>query len=233
MEHKSIPFEVKADVDDMRIKGYASVFDNWDSHGDKIIQGAFAETLKERFERPETSQIKVLYQHAHPMGMPEVMEEDSTGLYVEGAVTDTAKNRDRMALIADGVVDGMSIGFETVRFESVDDSENPDRSRILKELKLFEWSPVTWGANEAAYTELASKAEQLQQVYHGLKEGRTLSKANAERLEQAASAIEAVLEEHRSDGTDKQSDDDDSEMKRWLEGDFLDELDALNKLIGV
>jgi HK97 family phage prohead protease len=140
MQYKSTKFELKASNDNI-IEGYASYFGNVDSYGDIIEEGAFTKTLKENKNR-----VKVLWQHDinEPIGKPIVMEQDSTGLYIRAKISMTDTGKKAMELMRDGVVDEMSIGYDVIK-----DSWS-GKNRMLKELRLWEFSPVTFAANEKA-----------------------------------------------------------------------------------
>ena len=95
-------------------EGYASLFGVPDGAGDVVAPGAFATSLRKRPAR----EVRMLYQHfAHePIGVWETIREDGKGLYVRGRLTlDVVRAREVRALIADGALDGLSIGFRTVR----------------------------------------------------------------------------------------------------------------------
>ena len=89
---KTKSFKVKAEESESRVgvfTGYASVFGNVDSYGDVMVQGAFADTLKEW----EGRKIPVFYGHdltnpENNIGYVESAEEDDTGLLVR-CVVDT------------------------------------------------------------------------------------------------------------------------------------------------
>lgn len=125
------------------ITGYAATWDK-DRIDDVIHPGAFKRSLDTAFP---ARKIKTLWQHSLPFGMPHHMEEDSKGLLTVTKVSKTRENDERMEYITDGVVDSMSIGYELV--EGKYDIDN-DGIRHLRELKLFEYSPVTFACNEAA-----------------------------------------------------------------------------------
>ena len=60
----------------------------------------------------------MLFQHdpAAPIGVWQEMREDARGLFVRGRLmTDVAKGREVLALMRAGAIDGLSIGFRTVR----------------------------------------------------------------------------------------------------------------------
>jgi HK97 family phage prohead protease len=85
----------------------------------------------------------MLYQHsAHePLGVWETIREDARGLYVRGRLTlDVPRVNDVRALIADGALDGLSIGFRTVRARR----DSQTGHRLLTEVELWEISVVTF-----------------------------------------------------------------------------------------
>lgn len=126
-----------------KIEGYAAVFGNRDSYGDVILKGAFEKTL---VERPD---VKVLWQHDPrlPIGKQVDGFEDEFGLRVQGELSAISRVEDEVVpLLLDGVVSGLSIGYDVI-----DEEYNPELNCwFLKEIDLFEWSPVTFPANELA-----------------------------------------------------------------------------------
>ena len=144
MDFKAIKFETKA-IDDNKFEGYASYFNNIDSYDDIIERGAFKKTISENRGR-----IKVLWQHdaAEPIGIPEEMYEDDNGLYVRAKISMTDTGKKAMTLIRDGVITEMSIGYDVMK----DDYKmmGNRRVRMLKEVRLWEFSPVTFAANDKA-----------------------------------------------------------------------------------
>ncbi len=157
MQYKASRFELKA-AGDNTIEGYAAYFGNVDSYGDIIENGAFTKTLKENSGR-----VKVLWQHdtSEPIGKPIHMEQDSKGLYIKAKISMTDTGRKAMELMRDGVIDEMSIGYDIIK------DEYKAKNRMLKELRLWEFSPVTFAANEKArITSAKSLSELLYDVKH-------------------------------------------------------------------
>lgn len=157
MLYKASKFEIKASAENT-IEGYAAYFGNVDSYGDIIEQGAFTKTLKENNNR-----VKVLWQHNtnEPIGKPVQMEQDSKGLYIKAKISMTDVGRKAMELMRDGVIDEMSIGYDIIK------DEYKGKNRMLKELRLWEFSPVTFAANEKArITSAKSLSELLYDVKH-------------------------------------------------------------------
>lgn len=120
-------------------EGYASLFGMADGTGDVVARGAFTRSLRAR----PPAKVRLLYQHfAHePIGVWEAIREDSRGLFVRGRLTtDVQRAREVMALMHDGALDGLSIGFRTRRARR----DPASGHRILLELELWEISVVTF-----------------------------------------------------------------------------------------
>jgi hypothetical protein len=113
----------------------------------------------------------MLYQHfAHePIGVWEAIREDARGLYVRGRlVTDTQRGREVLALLNEGALNGLSIGFRTVRARR----DVKTNTRALLEIELWEISVVTFpllagsqvtavGGADGAANEIRRAAEAL------------------------------------------------------------------------
>jgi HK97 family phage prohead protease len=128
----------KATADGL-FSGYASLFGAVDLARDAVEPGAFAKSLARR----GAAGIRMLFQHdpAQPVGHWKVIREDAKGLYVEGQLTgNVARSADLRELLRDKAVDGLSIGFRTIRSRT--DAKTGVR-RIL-EADLWEISIVTF-----------------------------------------------------------------------------------------
>ena len=158
MEYKSLEFKESAvDMSARTIEGYVSTWD-LDQTNDIINEGAFKKTIAEGMP---SKRIKMLWQHdaMQPLGMPTEMYEDSKGLYAKGKISRTQLGDDALELMRDGVVDRFSIGFSIPQNKS---GYTDEGVRVITEVKLFEFSPVTFPANEAATIDLVkSLHEQL------------------------------------------------------------------------
>ncbi len=127
-----------------RFCGYASLFERIDSGGDRVAPGAFAKSLAQR----GSDAIRMLFQHdpKEPVGRWERIAEDSRGLWVEGQLVPTVPRADALrALIARRAIDGLSIGFRTVRA-----SRSGAGVRTLHEIDLWEVSIVTFPMMDGA-----------------------------------------------------------------------------------
>lgn len=144
------------------VTGYFAVFGNVDSDGDMIMPGAFKRTIQNNYSRQ-----KHLYQHNAIQVLSGTrkgnltLREDSKGLYFESKMSETSYGKDVILLYADGAIDEHSIGFNVVK------QQKASSYNEMLELKLWEGSTVTWGANELAQsTGLKSMTpEQLQKKH--------------------------------------------------------------------
>ena len=150
------------DVERRMIEGYYSVFDYKDSDGDIIMPGAYTKTIKENGPNGK-GRIMHLYQHdpLTVLGKPSMLVEDEKGLFFRTAITDTQLGTDVLKLYRDGVLTEHSVGINFVQR----DYSNEDEAYIVREVKMWEGSTVTWGANEMAKGGMAkgSMADQLDQ----------------------------------------------------------------------
>lgn len=122
-----------------RFSGYASVFGAVDLGRDRIAPGAFAASLRRRGTRG----IRMLFQHDpnEPIGTWLSIEEDARGLKVEGRLAlGVTRAREVHELMAAGAVDGLSIGFQTVKARR----DGPKGVRTILEADLWEISIVTF-----------------------------------------------------------------------------------------
>lgn len=119
------------------VEGYASLFGVADRGGDVVERGAYAASLGQKGRR-----VRMLWQHdpAEPIGVWDEVREDEAGLYVKGRLLkDVARAREAAALLEAGAIEGLSIGYRTLRSKKDDGG----RRRLL-ELELWEVSLVTF-----------------------------------------------------------------------------------------
>lgn len=173
VEIKAFPFQVKAEAGG-RLTGLCATWDP-DQVGDRIIPGAFAETIKERGPRtgPDGkvhSKIKMCYNHRHLIGLPHVMKETEHGLYVEGEFDPIPLAQDVKAQVGTGSLDSMSFAYDVLDV----DYDPTSGERLLKQLRVYEFGPVDFPANEkAVITGLKYlKPDQLEAFLADLKAGK-------------------------------------------------------------
>ncbi|KAA5599829.1 HK97 family phage prohead protease [Blastochloris sulfoviridis] len=121
------------------LEGYASLFGRIDLARDAVVPGAFRTALARR----GAGNIRMLWQHdpAQPIGVWLAIAEDAQGLYCRGRlVPEAAKSAEVAALLKAGALDGLSIGYRTVRART----DPNTRVRRLIEIDLWEISIVTF-----------------------------------------------------------------------------------------
>ncbi|MDP4021420.1 HK97 family phage prohead protease [Methylobacterium sp. NEAU 140] len=123
---------------DGHFTGYASVFGVPDLGRDVVVAGAFAGSLARR----GAGGVRMLFQHdpAEPIGRWIALREDARGLFAEGQLNLAVQRaREVDALMRGGGLDGLSIGFRTLRARPGAGGE-----RRLLGVDLWEISLVTF-----------------------------------------------------------------------------------------
>lgn len=119
--------------------GYASLFGKADLGKDVVERGAFAKSLRQH----GAAGVRMLFQHDpnEPIGAWTEIREDERGLFVRGQIArGVARGREVLELMRAGALDGLSIGFRTVRARK---DAGSGLRRIL-EADLWEISVVTF-----------------------------------------------------------------------------------------
>ncbi len=162
--------------------GYASTFGGPpDSYGDVIASGAFARSLSEH--RDAGSQPAMLWQHDSRavIGRWASIAEDGRGLKVEGRLTlEVQRAREAYALLQDGALNGLSIGFRTR-------ASRPQKGggRLLTDIELLEVSLVTLPANALARVRDVKSAGEIATIREfeaALRDAHGFSSRAAKRL---------------------------------------------------
>lgn len=187
-KNSGFALDVKAVGDDGSVSGYASVFNVVDSYRELVMPGAFKTSLADA-KRAKRS-IKMLYQHDpyQPIGVWNVVQEDSTGLHVDGRllIDVSPKAAEVYGLVRERAIDELSIGYREIETVKLPNALG------LKKLDLKEVSIVTFGAlgRAAHIDEIKSILEggQMPTVreFEGLLRDAGFSRSKAEAI--AASA---------------------------------------------
>lgn len=163
-----IEIDTKSVSDDGTFHGYANTFNVKDRGGDILKPGAFTKSL----QKYPPARVKMLWQHdtSEPVGVWTSFVEDGTGLKAEGRfILETAKGREAHALVKAGAVDGLSIGFKTIR----DEMDRKSGARLVHEVELREVSIVTFPMNEGAtITGVKSNTNSFRALVEAINAGR-------------------------------------------------------------
>jgi len=171
-ETKIFPgYVLKADEDTGIVDAYVSIMGivDEDIPPDMIENGAFTKTIQERGPAG-ANKIRVLHQHrwdevvGKPLSLVEHTRDQlptellkqypgaTGGLFTRTQfILDVQRAREDFALYKSGAMDEWSIGFDTLESD-MDKDDNSVAFRRIKEVRLWEYSPVTWGANQATMT---------------------------------------------------------------------------------
>ena len=130
---------MKSIADDGGFEGYASLFGREDLGRDVVMAGAFRDSIATR----GPSGVRMLFQHnpAEPIGIWETLAEDAKGLFARGRLMPAVtRAREVLSLMRAGAIDGLSIGFRTIK-------AHRDRHRGVRRIEkidLWEISIVTF-----------------------------------------------------------------------------------------
>ena len=138
-ERKFAELDLARLAEDGTFEGYASLFGRVDLGRDVVEPGAFARSLARR----GAAGVRMLFQHDpnQPIGTWTDIREDARGLLVRGRLASgVGKAREVLELMRGGALDGLSIGFRTVK------ARKDARSgvRHILEADLWEISVVTF-----------------------------------------------------------------------------------------
>jgi HK97 family phage prohead protease len=165
MKTKDFTLQLKKLSDDGTFEGYGSVFGNVDSYGEKVMPGAFIESLAKH--KREGTKVKMLWQHNpdQPIGVWDDLAEDAKGLWGQGRlILEVQRAKEVYALAKNDAIGGLSIGYREV------DTDQDGNIRLLKKLDLYEISPVSFPANRRARIE-AVKSERMDEFARRLRDG--------------------------------------------------------------
>lgn len=143
-KRKDLASSVK-DVDTKKriVTGYYSDFNSKDSYREIVAPGAFKKSISERGPMSKNRIYHLMYHNWYmPINKPQILAEDSKGLYFETYFPDTTQGNDALKMYEAGAFNEHSIGYEEL------DVKKEGEVVILKELYLYEGSTVLLGANE-------------------------------------------------------------------------------------
>src|SRR6266540_1978118 len=111
MIQRGFSLEIKAISEEGKFTGAASVYGVVDLGGDVVERGAFSKSLS------EGKQLPLLYRHDSPVGLVS-LKDSADALLVEGQLSMGLQlAKDALTLMRDGVIKGLSIGYQIIRHE--------------------------------------------------------------------------------------------------------------------
>lgn len=198
-------------LDEGQFTAYASVFGNVDSYGDVVMPGAFAKTLVEWAKSGDP--IPLLF--GHNMSDPDFnighvvsAEEDAVGLKVTCQIDlEGTKGKQTYRMLKGRRIRQMSFAYDEI--ESGPATHDGEHVWELRELKLYEVSVVTIGANqETEILAVKSIPTVAERALRDVKAGRVLSAKNEgelrgahEAIGRVLSALDSTADEEKASGT--------------------------------
>ena len=194
MEHKYKEFPMQKSADDAgTISGYFSTYDRTpDSYGDVIAKGAFTETIEKRKESGHPFPLCWNHDLDQIIGSvnPDDIQDTDKGPLMTASFFNSPLAQEKREIVKSGVVYQFSFAYDILEAGPVE-LENGIKANELKKLDLFEVSIVPIPANQNA-------------VMTEVKAGRRNSKADEDKIRQAISLLQSVLDtEDSGDGEDE------------------------------
>jgi|SRR6056300_279119 HK97 family phage prohead protease len=150
-EVKAIDFELKQEAEG-KVSAVFSVFNSLDSDGDVVLPGSIKSGFK-------SGDVPMVWAHKWdmPIGKGRIKEDDGKATFDGEFFMDTDSGQEAYKIVKNmGDMQQWSFGYrvndaERAPFKSAD-SEDEQDARYLKDLTVFEVSPVLVGANQDTYT---------------------------------------------------------------------------------
>ena len=173
-EIKSFDLSIKEDGEEKgSVEAVFSVYNNVDSDGDVVVPGA----VKSGFAN---NQVPMVFAHKwdQPIGKGVIEEKEDSAVFKGSFFMDTEAGKEAYNLVKSmGDLQQWSFGFRVNDSEvgklQKDDSET--QARFLKDLTVYEVSPVLVGANQETYTLAIKTGEDT--VYEAKSEAVVIEKA--------------------------------------------------------
>lgn len=193
MKYLHRPMELKELTEAGTFEGLASVYGNTDLGGDVVEPGAFKDFVLTR-----DGAIRILDGHNSRAAIGKGRLTDThLGLAIKGTLNmAVARAREVHALMKDGIMDGLSIGFDILPGGAETDAEGVRR---LKLLKLWEVSVTAFPMNQSALVSAVKSVDSIRDLEDWLREAVGLSRTQAKLH---ASAIWKTKSGQRDDGED-------------------------------
>ena len=179
LKYAKVPF-ASVETEAGTFSGYASLFGRVDLGNDRVAKGAFQKALIKRGAKG----VRMLFQHDsnEVIGSWLDIREDEAGLYVKGRINQNVKRgAEVLELIREGAIDGLSIGFKTMRATK----DLAAGVRTIHEADLWEISIVTFPMLPEARVSEVKTGDTLPTIRtfeHWLTRDAGLSRSQARRV---------------------------------------------------
>lgn len=161
-ESKNIDIELKDDSG--QVEAVFSLFNSLDSDGDVVVPGAVKSGFK-------NNQVPMVWSHKWdmPIGKGTISQDDDKAVFKGEFFMDTESGKEAYNLVKNmGDMQQWSFGYKVndSEFSKTKDKDGDDaNARYLKDLTVYEVSPVLVGANQDTYTlAIKSNTELLKEI---------------------------------------------------------------------
>ena len=176
MDRLIAPIQLKEAKADGSFTGYAAVFNNVDLGGDVILPGAFTHA-----KTTPDGQIRIaLNLDLRQLAGKAKFSQDGHGLRVEGQLSlGVSYVKDAYALMQDGVLNGLSVGFNILDGGADWEERDGRYTRIISKAELWEFSIVPFGMNPQALVDNVKTIRDFEAQLRGLGYSQREAKALA------------------------------------------------------
>lgn len=176
MDRLIAPIQLKEAKADGSFTGYAAVFNNVDLGGDVILPGAFTHA-----KTTQDGQIRIALNHdLRQLAGKAKFSQDGHGLRVEGQLSlGVSYVKDAYALMQDGVLNGLSVGFNILDGGADWEERDGRYTRIISKAELWEFSIVPFGMNPQALVDNVKTIRDFEAQLRGLGYSQREAKALA------------------------------------------------------
>lgn len=152
---QTLELEIKSVAEDGTFEGWAAVYQNIDSQGDRIVPGAFSSE--------NGKQVPLLWAHKRDeVAGVGTLEDRAEGLFIKGRLLlDTTCGREAYARLKAGAARGLSVGFELLKHA------REGAVRLIQAARMVEVSLTAFPANREALV-TAVKAEEGETPFKAL-----------------------------------------------------------------
>jgi len=228
-EVKAIDFELKQEAEG-KVSAVFSVFNSLDSDGDVVLPGSIKSGFK-------SGDVPMVWAHKWdmPIGKGRIKEDDGKATFDGEFFMDTDSGQEAYKIVKNmGDMQQWSFGYrvndaERAPFKSAD-SEDEQDARYLKDLTVFEVSPVLVGANQETYT-MAIKSNK--ELLEDLVEDEKKSVLGTGSFQKEEPEAEAPSEEPSEEPSEKEEEEKSITVEMLIENPalYLKELQAVRDSI--
>ena len=163
MDNESKNMDIELKDDSGQVEAVFSIFNSLDSDGDVVVPGAVKSGFK-------NNQVPMVWSHKWdmPIGKGTIDQDNDKAVFKGEFFMDTESGKEAYNLVKNmGDMQQWSFGYKVndSEFNKADTDDGETDARYLKDLTVYEVSPVLVGANQDTYTlAIKSNTELLKEI---------------------------------------------------------------------